>query len=412
MLRISRRAVRALIVAFAAGITSLAVAPSAWAHGEKAEEPYQRTQTVAFWDTHFSASSLNRGDNMTITGTLKLLETWPVNLSGGNPKVCYLNVVTPGATFVLRDRTVNGVEAPDSFFCHKGDVIHYSLTIAGRVAGNWHVHPSLAVQGTGTLIGPGQWVDVKPAGTFTNKIKLASGKTVDLESFDTPLVVGFSMLTLVLGMVWLLYWIWSKPTVTRLAVANQLHLNDDGGDAVGLITKKDHRNSLIITAVTVLAVLVAGVWAATAIPHQLPQQTYWFNPPKAAAMPQLTTAEPKGSVWDDKRKVLTMTVHLTNVGKSPIQVYGITSSDLRFINRSAQAAQPGDYDLQVGPGGTVAPGQSQDLRLSIANGLTQNNMIEMNKPQLTFAGLLDVRDTGGNRQMVTFLTDVTPKYNS
>src|SRR5437867_3654224 len=112
------------------------------AHGERAQESFIRMETVGFWDTHFSSTTVQQGENLTLSGTFKLLETWPINLSNGNPSVCYLTVVEPGAQFVLKNRVVNGLQTPQSMFCHKGGVYQYSMTMVGRGVGSWHVHPA------------------------------------------------------------------------------------------------------------------------------------------------------------------------------------------------------------------------------------------------------------------------------
>src|SRR5438034_370275 len=186
------------------------------AHGERAQESFIRMETVGFWDTHFSSTTVRQSEELTLSETIKLLETWPINLSNGNPSVCYLTVVQPRAQFVLKDRVVNGLETPQSMFCKKGGVYEYSMTIAGRGVGTWHVHPAIAVEQSGTIIGPGQWITVNAAaGGFSYPVKLLNGQTVDLESYGTPLILVFSLLTFVLGMAWMIYWTWSKPTITR-----------------------------------------------------------------------------------------------------------------------------------------------------------------------------------------------------
>src|SRR5437879_9265152 len=120
---------RRLIGVLGAAAAALAVAglgaSTASAHGERAQEGFVRMEAVSWWDVQFSQTSLKQGDTTTITGTAKILETWPSNMSGGNPSVCYFTVVEPGARFVLVDRVINGMETPQSNFCHKGGVYNF-----------------------------------------------------------------------------------------------------------------------------------------------------------------------------------------------------------------------------------------------------------------------------------------------
>jgi Monooxygenase subunit B protein len=112
-------------MAAALGLVALGTT-SASAHGERAQEGFVRMEAVSWWDVKFSEQTLNQGDTMTITGTAKILETWPINMSGGNPEVCYFTIVEPGSRFVLIDRTINGVATPQSNFCHKGGVYNFA----------------------------------------------------------------------------------------------------------------------------------------------------------------------------------------------------------------------------------------------------------------------------------------------
>src|SRR5690349_16198505 len=141
-----------------AALLIIACARGAFAHGEAADEPFLKDLTVAFYDVHVSPTTIKVGDPVTITGTVKILETWPYTLDP--PQTAYITPVVPGPVFALVDREINGTSAPGSILVDKGDTYHFKMVIRGRNAGNWHVHPGIAIQGTGTLIGPGEWVTV------------------------------------------------------------------------------------------------------------------------------------------------------------------------------------------------------------------------------------------------------------
>ena len=51
--------------------------PAASAHGEQGQQAFERTSTVLFYDVNFSTTNLNIGDELTITGTLRVMESWP-----------------------------------------------------------------------------------------------------------------------------------------------------------------------------------------------------------------------------------------------------------------------------------------------------------------------------------------------
>ena len=134
---------------------------SAFAHGEAGDEPFLKDLTTAFYDVKISPTAIHVGEPVTITGKVRILDTWPYTLDP--PEKAYVTPVVPGPVFALKDRTVNGQQAPGSFFVQRGGVYDFKMVILGREPGHWHVHPGIAIQGTGTLIGPGEWVDVQPS---------------------------------------------------------------------------------------------------------------------------------------------------------------------------------------------------------------------------------------------------------
>src|SRR5437762_3226732 len=137
----------------------LATAAVASAHGENSQEGFLRMETVAFSNVQFSKDTIKQGEDVTITGRAALLNTWPRTL--GEPDTGFVNVTAPGPVLLMKDRTVNGMSAPGAIFVKKGNAYDFKLTLVGRDRGRWHVHPAFAVPGSGTLIGPGQWITVQ-----------------------------------------------------------------------------------------------------------------------------------------------------------------------------------------------------------------------------------------------------------
>ena len=393
-----------------AGLGALALmafgTASASAHGERAQEGFSRMETVAWWDVKFSQDSVAQNQTVTITGTAKLLETWPINLSSGEPDVCYLTVVEPGARFVLRDRVINGAETPQSFICHKGGAYNFTMTLAGRDPGYWHVHPALAVRQTGTLIGPGKWITVTAAaGGFSNPVQLLSGKTVDIEGLGTPLILVFSLLTFLLGMAWMLWWTVPRPTITRLAVTNQLPLNQDGGEAVGLITRRDHQVCAIMAGIAAVLVVGGFAYQALAYTDKIPLQSDWLTPPSLPQAAQIATAEATGSTYDSDTHTLTINTKVTNVSQSPVTLTAFRTAYLAFVNPAARAPESGEYTMTTKPEATIAAGQTMDVTLTVQGTvLEQERLLPIGKAQSQIAGVLEFQNPAGDRNMNTIET--------
>src|SRR5579863_449503 len=89
-------------------------APKVFAHGEAGDEPFLKDLTTAFYDVKISPTEIEVGQPVTITGTVRILETWPYTLDP--PNKAYITPVVPGPVFALKERTVNGQQAPGSFF--------------------------------------------------------------------------------------------------------------------------------------------------------------------------------------------------------------------------------------------------------------------------------------------------------
>jgi methane/ammonia monooxygenase subunit B len=388
-------------------------APAALAHGEHSQEPWLRLSTVGFWNTTFSAQTIQQGQEFTITGTAKVLESWPKTLP--DPETAFISIESPGPAFLVKDRVINGRAAPASFYIERGGVYDYKLTLVGRVPGTYHVHPTFAVRSAGTLIGPGQFIRVtKSAEGFTNPVQLYNGKTVNLESYGLGWpVMGFSVLTFALGMVWLLYWIVPKPTVSRLAVTSQLSVNDDGGDAVGLVTKRDHRMMNWIMLATVLLLAGGWIWQAVAFPTKIPQQVDRFRIESAVQPATFATATMDKIVFDRKARTLTMDVQAANQGKTPMDLRAVHFANLNFVPGTGTATPPGaDGTYQLSPEGSVDAGGTKVLTLTMRGStLTFNDLIPTGTANGNMTAVLEFADQSNNSNFVTTQQFLTPVFD-
>src|SRR5258708_6990574 len=86
--------VRFAVILSIVAVLMSAYATRVFAHGEAADEPFLKDLTVAFYDVHVSPTSIKVGEPVTITGTVKVLETWPYTLDP--PQTAYVTPVVPG----------------------------------------------------------------------------------------------------------------------------------------------------------------------------------------------------------------------------------------------------------------------------------------------------------------------------
>lgn len=400
-----------------ASVISLAVAAivaesSVFAHGEAGDQPFLKDLTTAFYDVKISPSEILVGQPVTITGKVRILETWPYTLDP--PQTAYIAPVVPGPVFALQERTINGQAAPGSFFVEKGGVYDFKMVILGRNPGRWHVHPGIAIQGTGTLVGPGQWVDVQPKEQkFNFPLTLLNGETINLNNYRGPFVWWWSFAGFLIGVVWMLYWTLTKRTVTNLAVTSQLPVNDDAPD-IGLITPRDHMWMNVLAGLTLAMLVVGWTYATLSYPVRWPQQTDWFAPRHISSGGKIAEVESEGATYDEGTDTLVMKVQVHNLSTLPVSLKQYIMAMTTFVNGDANdqaKAGPHDYvgQLEVEPNASIMPGATQDLTLKMTSRiLADERLIPVRDPQQFIAGLLRFENAQGDQELVVVRSAVVP----
>jgi methane/ammonia monooxygenase subunit B len=406
-----RRIRRVLCAAVVAGALLVGSAPAASAHGERAQEAFLRMRTVAWIDTTFSRTTVRQGETFTITGTAKILDAWPTRLAAGNPNTGFMGIIAPGPVVLLKERTINGVSAPTRIDIRRGGIYEFSMTVAGRRTGRWHVHPSFSVKGAGTLLGPGQWITVEenPDG-FSNPVQLVGGGTVNLENYQLTPVWIWLILTFLIGMGWMIYWTVPKRTVTNLAVTSQIPLNTDGMQ-YGLITKKDHRNMNLFLIGTILLLAVGWVYQSAAFPDKLPQQIIQFAPPEPAiaSAPVLAEAAVGQATYDPGTETMTIEADVTNRSDTPINLTQFTTTNLTFT--AGTTAGPGT--VQVAPSPTIQPGSAPTrLTLTMKDPAWEaEHLVPIGESQLLISGVMVFEAAGGVKNYTELEANLQPRFD-
>ena len=403
---------RRLTSLVAVAIVAVAGVARVFAHGEAGDEPFLKNLTTAFYDVSITPAEVQVGQAVTITGKVKILETWPYTLQ--EPGMAAVVPVVPGPVFALQDRTINGQASVGSFFAEKGGIYEFKMTLLGKEPGRWHVHPGLAIKGTGTLVGPGDWVTVRPgAGKFEFPLTLLTGETIELNTYGGRFVWWWSFLGFLLGVVWMLYWTLMKRTVTNLAVTIQLSPNDDAPD-IGLITPRDHMWMNVLAGLAIVMLVVGWTYATRKYPVRWVQQTDWISPRPLSSGEKIAEVHASGATYDDATDTLIIKAQVKNLLTRDITVKQFIVGMATFVNGGEQEqakAGPRDFvgQLAVEPTGPIAAGETKDLTLTISSRIfSDERLVPIRAPQQFIAGVVRLEDAQGNQELVTIRTGVVP----
>ncbi len=421
----------ALLGLSAIGLT----APAAFAHGERSQEAFLRMRTVAWQDVTFTGGQpdaegdlvIAQGEKIVLKGVAKLMNSWPDTLAAGDPKIGYINIATQGPVVGMLERTINGVSTPGRIEIARGNFYEFEMTLMGRRNGRWHIHPTFAVKGAGTVLGPGQWVEIKKtAGGFTSPVKLYNGETINIENYGLGFVWSWQVIGFIMGVIWVVWWTggsmignpkwgpkWHR-TVTNPAVTLAIPLNDDGV-AVGLNTKADHRFSNILALVMGLMLLGGWIQQATAYPVKIPQQVVQFEPPKTeadAAVP-LATINPQRASLDRASRDLSVVVDVTNVSEGPIQIKEFLTSTLTFVNSGVgkpTGVAAYQDNMTVTPSSIPAGGKATVTMVMSGKRFDREHLLPLGESQLTIAGLLRFQDSTGKTSSAELEEPLQPNF--
>lgn len=381
---------RLLLALGGTGALVFGASTPAFAHGELAQPAFLREGTITYWDVKFSIpndATLKPGDTFTITGKFRVLHNWPRTLV--DPQIAYLSLDGAGPRFLMKERYVNGVFTPDSFYVAKGTDYSFKEVVEARMPGYWHVHPMVAVGGAGPLVGPGQWVTIQDTGQpFTNLITLLNGQTIDLEKYGIGTIGIWHVILIAIALFWLAYWL-LRPIVLRAKYVGTPE------EKTKLVRPRDFTVGYLSAAAMGVVLLVGYFWTNAAFPVAIPLQSIRFEPPSDPGLknPQLVSVDPRSVQVSYGPTIQLMTVRLDvkNLTKDPISVEQFNTSYVEFQN--ADLVSNPENPFTVEGGSTIAPGETRSLTLKMQDAVwTAQELVPINEVQLVLRGLLFFKD--------------------
>lgn len=393
----------------------LSVAPNnAYAHGEKALEPFIRMRTIQWYDVQWTQESLKVNDEVVVTGKFHVAEDWPRSVP--KPDAAYLNVAIPGPVFIRTERYLNGQPWVSSAALKLGGDYDFKIVLKARLPGRYHIHPFFNLQDAGAVMGPGQWVEVTgDAAAFTNSVKTISGETIDMETYGLVNGVSWHVLWIVLGTAWLLWWVRRPLFIPRFKMLKS-------GNEDALITPLDKTIAKGILVVVPLFVFGAYAMTDSQHPNAIPLQ---------AALDQIEPLPPtvnNGAVnvkmirteYRVPVRTMNMVAQIHNYSDQPIRIGEFASANLRFINPSLDQPGKNEEDTLVAAKGLVIdddkliqPGETKTVSMAAADALWETEKLDglFRDADSRMGGLLFLYDPSGKRYIASISTSVIPKFD-
>ncbi len=361
-----------------------------FAHGERAQEPYLRTRTAHWYDVTWSADKLSVNQEIVVTGKFRLYSDWPdaVQL----PETVFVSNATPGPVFARIDSYLNGVPARQSFRdLEVGRDYEYKMVLRARIPGRYHVHPMIAIKGSGPLVGPGRWISVGgTADDFNYSLTAISGEKIDdLETWGVSAALTWHSIWLVIAAAWILWWV-RRP----LLIPRYLALKKEREDL--LTTDTDIKLGIVVLVVAVGLAFYGYNWAQSKYPRTVPLQAGTMYTPPLPAQSPVVKIRFQEAKYDVPGRSMRMVMDVTNISDKPLRLGEFATASIRFVNHQlpvAKANVAADYPAE----------------LVARNGLGISDDSEI-KPGETKRIAIDATDAAWEIERLTsFLTDVDSK---
>ena len=392
---------------------------SAWAHGERSQEPYLRTRTVQYYDVHYDKKTVKVNEEFTLIGKFRLMEDWPDAVS--LPDTVFLSAYAPGPMITRVESYLNGMPARQSFSkLELGRDYEFKLVMKGRIPGRHHIHPLLSVKGSGPLVGPGQWIEVTGTkGDFVQKVTTMNGAEIEnLEYYGISRALKWYGVWLALAAFWLLFWL-----VRPLLLPRWIALNKGREDV--LITNRDITVGVILGVVVVAISFGGYIYAKHEYPYVVPLQagTNKVDPlPKSKGDVEVKVLKAN---YDVPGRAMHVVARMTNHGSEPVTILEFATANLRFVNQQAPGADKAvsaDYprDL-VARGGLglsdqkpLMPGETRDIKMEASDALWEVERLVsfLTDVDSKFGGLLFFVDKSGNRSLSEIGGPILPTFTA
>lgn len=389
----------------------------AQAHGERAQEPYLRTRTAHWYDVKWSTNSVGVNQDVTVTGKFRLFSDWPdaVNL----PSTVFVSNATPGPVFARIESSLNGVPARQSFSdLEIGRDYEYKMVLRGRVPGRHHVHPMIAVKGSGPLVGPGMWIDITGnMADFKFPLKAISGEEIeDLQTWGVKNAITWQAIWFVIAAAWLLWWLRRPLLIPRYLVLQK-------GREDLLTTKLDMKVAVVLLIGVIVLALGSFNWASKQWPKTVPLQAGTMKTPPLPFEPSPVNVVVNEARYDVPGRSMRVAMSVKNISDKPLRIGEFATASLRFVNSNLDFAKANvdpnfPHELVARKGlllsddSVIEPGQTKQIKFEATDAAWEIERLTsfLTDVDSKFGGLLFLFDDKGKRYITEIGAPILPVF--
>lgn len=409
------------IFSAAMALLTVALAPEqpAEAHGERAQEPYLRTRTAHWYDVKWSTQKVGVGDDLIVTGKFRLFSDWPDAVN--KPTTVFVSNATPGPVFARVESSLNGVPARQSFRdLEIGRDYEYKMVMRGRIPGRHHVHPMIAVKGSGPLVGPGAWIEITGnAQDFKFPLKAISGENIeDLQTWGVKNAVTWHAIWIAIAAAWLIWWLRRPLLIPRYLVLQK-------GREDLLTTKLDLKMAVVLLIGVIVLAFASYNWARSQWPKTVPLQTGTMKTPPLPFERSPVNIVVKQARYDVPGRSMRVAMTVNNISDKPLRIGEFATASLRFVNGNLDVARanvdanfPRELvarkGLVLSDDSAIEPGQSKEIQFEATDAAWEIERLTsfLTDVESKFGGLLFLFDDAGKRYIAEIGAPILPVFRS
>ena len=400
-----RKVMSNCILAAMAVVVSAGLAGDAFAHGEKAQEPFLRMRTMQWYDVKWSTNKLAVNDELVLSGKFRVSPDWSWPRAAAKPDTAFLNVSVPGPVFTRESSFVNGVNMATSTNFELGRDYGFEVKMRARYPGTWHVHSMMNILNAGPLVGPGQYVEVTGNhADFTNPETTLTGKTIDLETYGASTNFAWHIFWGGLGLAWLLYWLSGRLFFSR----NRMVAAGRGDE---LVTMRDK----VVAATFLIAAIGGSAYsyyrAVTDNPIQLPLQGARAHVEPLPDTANSVEVKLLKATYRVPGRSMKMQIEVKNKNSEPVRLGEFSTATVRFLNPEVGIQDEttktypeyllAEKGLTVTQGAPIAPGETRIIDIEAQDAAWEVERLSslIFDPDSRFGGLLMFYGADGKRYM-------------